>query len=67
MSISEVFFTKEEIEKMARINSDNPTFEDYEAFFSVFEVSLKNKDGSYKTMLDVFKEANKNYLKRKQN
>lgn len=58
-------FTKEELNKLHRIDSIDTTLHDYEAFFSVFNVSLKHEDGSFKSTYEVFEEASKSYQARK--
>lgn len=61
---AEIIFSEEELEKLHAIDSLSGDIEDYKKFFSVFGVSLQNEDGTYKSMYDVFKEANQNYQKR---
>lgn len=58
-------FTKEEINKLHRIDSIDATLQDYEAFFSVFNIPLNYEDGSLKSAYEIFKEASENYQERK--
>ena len=37
-----------------------------EIFFNQFDVDIQNPDGTYKSLYNIFKEANENYRKRKE-
>ena len=41
-----------------KIPTDSEILEAYKVFFKVFDVDIQNKDGSYKSIYDIFKEAN---------
>lgn len=47
-------------EKLYGINNPDADIQAYEDFFSLFNVSLKDEEGNYKTVYDVFKEASEN-------
>ena len=38
--------------------TDSEILEAYKVFFKVFDVDIQNQDGSYKSIYDIFKEAN---------
>lgn len=43
---------------LERINDGSATIDDYAEFFAAFGVTLYKADGTYKTVGEVFKEAN---------
>ena len=52
------------------LNSPFASTEEYaqalEIFFNKFDINIQNPDGTYKSLYDIFKEANENYRKRKE-
>ena len=44
-----------------KFGTQEECLEAHEKFFAKFNVTLKNKDGSYKSLYNIFKEASENY------
>ena len=43
---------------VSKTRTNEEILEAYKVFFKVFDVDIQNKDGSYKSIYDIFKEAN---------
>lgn len=50
--------TPEEVKNLCAINKPDATLEDYRRFFSVFGVNIQKENGDFKSLNEIFTEAN---------